>query len=150
MQVLEALDTYYKQYNSNVHRGVHNLSARATDAYEAARRKVQAFVNAESWREIVFTRNATEAINLVAAAWGAHHLVEGDEVVLSVMEHHSNIVPWQVRRYGMEGAVSEWPFGVAPDTTPPASIDPLSKCVLALSPPSRALRAHGYVCSLVT
>ncbi|NWF62035.1 MAG: cysteine desulfurase [Fischerella sp.] len=93
--VLNTLRDYYEQYNSNVHRGVHTLSAKATDAYEAARDKVAAFINAASRQEIVFTRNATEAINLVAYSWGMNNLQPGDEIILSVMEHHSNIVPWQ-------------------------------------------------------
>jgi cysteine desulfurase/selenocysteine lyase len=93
--VLDTLRDYYEQYNANVHRGVHTLSAKATDAYEGARDKVAAFVNAASRQEIVFTRNATEAINLVAYSWGMNNLQPGDEIILSVMEHHSNIVPWQ-------------------------------------------------------
>ncbi|PMB03662.1 cysteine desulfurase [Fischerella thermalis CCMEE 5198] len=93
--VLDTLRDYYEQYNANVHRGVHTLSAKATEAYEAARDKVTAFVNAASRQEIVFTRNATEAINLVAYSWGMDNLQPGDEIILSVMEHHSNIVPWQ-------------------------------------------------------
>ncbi|WP_315786222.1 SufS family cysteine desulfurase [Fischerella sp. JS2] len=93
--VLDTLRDYYEQYNANVHRGVHTLSAKATEAYEAARDKVAAFVNAASRQEIVFTRNATEAINLVAYSWGMNNLHPGDEIILSVMEHHSNIVPWQ-------------------------------------------------------
>jgi cysteine desulfurase/selenocysteine lyase len=93
--VLDALQHYYRQDNSNVHRGIHSLSARATDAYEGARDKLAAFVNAASRNEIVFTRNASEAINLVAYAWGMGTLQPGDEVILSVMEHHSNLVPWQ-------------------------------------------------------
>jgi cysteine desulfurase / selenocysteine lyase len=93
--VLNTLRDYYEQYNSNVHRGVHTLSAKATEAYESARDKVAAFVNAASRQEIVFTRNATEAINLVAYSWGMHNLQQGDEIILSVMEHHSNLVPWQ-------------------------------------------------------
>lgn len=93
--VLDALRHYYEQDNANVHRGVHTLSARATDAYEGARDKVAAFVNAASRDEIVFTRNASEAINLVAYAWGMNTLQAGDEIILSVMEHHSNLVPWQ-------------------------------------------------------
>ncbi|WOD39488.1 SufS family cysteine desulfurase [Nodosilinea sp. E11] len=93
--VLEALQHYYQRDNANVHRGVHNLSARATDAYEQARDKVAAFVKASSRDEIVFTRNASEAINLVAYAWGMTSLQPGDEIILSVMEHHSNLVPWQ-------------------------------------------------------
>ena len=78
-----------------MHRGVHTLSAKATDAYEAARDKVAAFVNAASRQEIIFTRNATEAINLVAYSWGTKNLQPGDEIILSVMEHHSNLIPWQ-------------------------------------------------------
>lgn len=93
--VLETLQSYYCQDNANVHRGVHALSARATDAYEAARDKVAAFVRSASRNEIVFTRNASEAINLVAYAWGMSQLGPGDEIILSVMEHHSNLVPWQ-------------------------------------------------------
>jgi len=93
--VLNSLRDYYEGYNSNVHRGVHTLSAKATDAYEASRDKVAAFVNAASRQEIVFTRNASEAINLVAYSWGSH-LQRGDEIILSVMEHHSNLIPWQL------------------------------------------------------
>lgn len=94
--VLDALVDYYNQDNANVHRGVHTLSARATAAYEATRDKVAAFINAASRDEIVFTRNASEAINLVAYAWGMNTLKPGDEIILSVMEHHSNLVPWQL------------------------------------------------------
>ncbi|CDN17241.1 Cysteine desulfurase, SufS subfamily [Richelia intracellularis] len=93
--VLNTLRDYYQQYNSNVHRGAHTLSNKATDAYEAARDKVAKFVNAASRQEIVFTRNATEAINLVAYSWGMNNLQPGDEIITVVMEHHSNIVPWQ-------------------------------------------------------
>jgi cysteine desulfurase/selenocysteine lyase len=95
-QVLEALQHYYEFDNANVHRGVHTLSTRATDAYESAREKVAHFVNAASHQEIIYTRNATEAINLVAYAWGLNTLQRGDEIILSVMEHHSNLVPWQI------------------------------------------------------
>ncbi len=95
-QVLEALQQYYSHDNANVHRGAHQLSARATDHFEAARGKVAAFIGAASAREIVFTRNASEAINLVARTWGDTNLRAGDEVLLSVMEHHSNLVPWQL------------------------------------------------------
>ena len=94
--VLDALVDYYNQDNANVHRGVHTLSARATTAYEAVRDRIAAFVNAGSRNEIVFTRNASEAINLVAYAWGLSNLTAGDEIILSVMEHHSNLVPWQI------------------------------------------------------
>ena len=94
--VIEALRRYYEEDNANVHRGVHLLSQRATDAYEAAREKIRAFINARSTREIIYTRNATESINLVARAWADANLRAGDEVVITAMEHHSNIVPWQL------------------------------------------------------
>ncbi|MGI8608924.1 MAG: cysteine desulfurase [Candidatus Dormibacteria bacterium] len=93
--VIEALTDYYRGYNANVHRGIHTLSEEATDEYEKARRKIQAFINAESPEELVFVRNTTEAINLVAHSYG-ERIREGDEIVLSEMEHHSNLVPWQM------------------------------------------------------
>ena len=88
-------DTYYR-VNANVHRGVHTLSQEATDAHEAARRRVQQFIGAGSSSEIIFTRGTTEAINLVASSFGDEFLHDGDEVILTVMEHHANIVPWQL------------------------------------------------------
>ncbi|MGD9317526.1 MAG: cysteine desulfurase [Anaerolineae bacterium] len=94
--VLQAMDDYYRSYNANIHRGVHTLAEEATEAYEQARRKVGRFVNAYSPREIVFVRNTTEAINLVALTWGRANVGPGDVIVLSVMEHHSNLVPWQL------------------------------------------------------
>jgi cysteine desulfurase/selenocysteine lyase len=94
-QVLEVLQHYYGHDNANVHRGAHQLSARATEAFEASRARVAGFVGAADPREIVFTRNASEAINLVARSWGDANLRAGDEVLLTVMEHHSNLVPWQ-------------------------------------------------------
>ena len=94
--VLDVLQHYYQRDNANVHRGAHTLSGRATDAYEGARDKVANFINAASRDEIIFTRNASEAINLVAYSWGLANLNSGDEIILSVMEHHSNIVPWQI------------------------------------------------------
>jgi cysteine desulfurase / selenocysteine lyase len=97
-QVVEAMDRYYLQYNANIHRAIHTLGYESTVAYEDAHKKVARFINAHSWREIVFVRNATEAINLVAIAWGQANLRAGDEVVVSLMEHHSNIVPWQMLR----------------------------------------------------
>jgi len=95
-QVLDALRHYYDHDNANVHRGAHQLSARATDGFEAAREKTARFVGSANPREIVFTRNASEAINLVARSWGEAFLRPGDEVLLTVMEHHSNLVPWQL------------------------------------------------------
>ena len=94
--VIDAVARYYAADNANVHRGVHALSERATSAFEGAREKVRGLLNAGSVREIVFTRNATEAINLVARAWGDANLASGDEVLITAMEHHSNIVPWQL------------------------------------------------------
>ena len=94
--VLEALQAYYACDNANVHRGAHQLSARATEDFEAARATTAAFVGAAGPQEIVFTRNATEAINLVARSWGNANLREGDEILLTLMEHHSNLVPWQL------------------------------------------------------
>ncbi|HEY80267.1 MAG TPA: cysteine desulfurase [Caldilineae bacterium] len=95
-QVIEALNDYYRQDNANVYRGVHTLAERATAAYEQARLKIARFVHAATPKEIVFVRNTTEAINLVANAWGRANLGPGDEVLITEMEHHSNIVPWQL------------------------------------------------------
>ena len=94
--VLDALQHYYEYDNANVHRGIHELSNRATAAYEAARARAAKFINAKSSDEIVFTRGTTEGINLVAAAWGAKNLKAGDVILLTEMEHHSNLVPWQL------------------------------------------------------
>ncbi|MCC7416782.1 MAG: cysteine desulfurase [Acidobacteria bacterium] len=94
--VVDRLARYYREENANIHRGVHALSVEATDAYDAARETVRRFLNAGDAREIVFVRGTTEAINLVAATWGRTHLGAGDEVVVTEMEHHSNIVPWQL------------------------------------------------------
>ncbi len=101
-QVIETLTRFYETSNANIHRGIHTLSVEATDQYEAVRGKVAKHIGAPSTGSIVFTRNTTESINLVARAWGDANLSAGDEIVLSVMEHHSNIVPWQLlaRRTG--------------------------------------------------
>ena len=98
--VLRAVEDYYRETNSNVHRGVHHLSQLATEAYEQARKTVQQFLNARHPHEIVFTRGTTEAINLVAHGFGKSILLDGDEIICSVMEHHSNIVPWQLAGAG--------------------------------------------------
>ncbi len=94
--VIDKMADYYRRYNANIHRGVHTLAEEATAAYEGARRKVARFINARSPSEVVFVRNTTEAINLVASTWGRSNLKQGDVVILSVMEHHSNLVPWQL------------------------------------------------------
>src|SRR5438309_9123970 len=95
-KVLEALQNYYEHNNANVHRGLHELSSRATEAYERSRRRVAEYLGAASPEEIVFTRGTTESINLVAQAWGGKFLREGDVILLTEMEHHSNLVPWQL------------------------------------------------------
>jgi cysteine desulfurase/selenocysteine lyase len=95
-QVLDAMNVYYGTMNANVHRGIHRLSEVATNAYERARVKVAQFINAPSSRQIIYVRNATEGINLVAHSWGRSSLAPGDEILLTEMEHHSNIVPWQL------------------------------------------------------
>jgi len=94
--VIESISDYYKSYNSNVHRGVHHLSQLATEKYEEARVLMQNFINASDKQEIIFTKGATEAINIVASSWGRQEIKKGDRVIISAMEHHSNIVPWQM------------------------------------------------------
>ncbi|MDO6788007.1 cysteine desulfurase [Cobetia marina] len=94
--VIDAMSDYYRNTNANIHRGLHSLADEATAAYEGTREKVRAFINARLTREVIFTRGTTEAINLVANSWGANWLNAGDEVLISVMEHHANIVPWQM------------------------------------------------------
>jgi len=96
VQVIQALVEFYEQHNANVHRGVHTLSQEATDIYEDVRRKVARFLNAERDEEIIFTRGTTESINLVAHAWARANLGPGDEIILTHLEHHSNLVPWQM------------------------------------------------------
>ena len=94
--VIETTDRYYREYNANIHRGIHKLAEEATLAHEEAREKIAKFINAKHTEEIIFTRNATEAINLVAYTWGRANIGKGDKIVLTIMEHHSNIVPWQL------------------------------------------------------
>ncbi|MCC6943095.1 MAG: SufS family cysteine desulfurase [Thermomicrobiales bacterium] len=97
-QVIQAIDTYYRTINANIHRGVYELSEAATAAYEAARQTMATFLNARQARECIFVRNTTEAINLVARSWGRANLTANDRIVLTVMEHHSNLVPWHMLR----------------------------------------------------
>ncbi|HEY1921686.1 MAG TPA: aminotransferase class V-fold PLP-dependent enzyme, partial [Tepidisphaeraceae bacterium] len=94
--VIDAIREYYESENANIHRGVHTLSQEATTAYEHARQKIAKFINAPDPRQIIFTRGTTESINLVASSFGRKFLRPGDEIILSAMEHHSNIVPWQL------------------------------------------------------
>src|ERR1700712_5284954 len=94
--VIDALVDYYSGYNANIHRGIHTLAEEATAAFEATRDAVKQFINAPAREEIIFTRGATEGINLVAYTWGRQNIKAGDEIIISTMEHHSNIVPWQI------------------------------------------------------
>ena len=94
--VIDAINTYYKDYNSNIHRGVHHLSQVATTAYEEAREKLRGFINSPKLEEVIFTKGTTDSINIVASCFGRNSLNKGDEVIISAMEHHSNIVPWQM------------------------------------------------------
>jgi len=105
--VLDRIRQAYGEDYANVHRGLHFLSNASTDAYEAARETVRRFLNAASTDEVVFTKGGTEAINLVASSWGGVHVGAGDEIVLTIMEHHSNIVPWHFLRE-RQGAVLKW------------------------------------------
>lgn len=133
--VIEVMADYYRRYNANIHRGVHTLAEEATAAYESARRRVGRFINARSPREVVFVRNTTEAINLVANSWGRANLQPGDVVVLSVMEHHSNLVPWQLVAQAV-GAQLEF-----------IGLDAQSR--LVLDDLDRLLAAHGRRVKLV-
>ncbi len=101
--VIDALDTYYREYNANVHRGIYTIGEKATAAYEQARARVGRFINAPDSHEIIFTRNATEAINLVAYSWGRRNVGRGDQIILTEMEHHANLVPWQLLVQEVDG-----------------------------------------------
>ena len=94
--VIEALTRYYETYNANIHRGLHTLSEQATAEYESARDRTAAFINAAQSHEVIFTKGTTDAINLVARAWGDSNVTSGDEIILTEIEHHSNLVPWQM------------------------------------------------------
>ena len=95
-QVIKAISNFYERFNANIHRGLHALSREASEAYEKAHEEVAGFINARSWREVVFVRNTTEAINLVAYSWGLENLSEGEEIIVTIMEHHSNMLPWHM------------------------------------------------------
>ena len=143
-QVIDGVAEFYRNDYANVHRGVYQLSARSTDLFEEAREKTRAFLNAADEREIVFVRGATEAINLVAQSWGPAFLKEGDEVVVTELEHHSNFVPWQMLCQRVGGDP------IRNDSDPPASPAPP-----VLRPRSRILHPDsaehgGSVGSLTT
>ena len=105
--VIDAVDACYREYYANVHRGIYDLSEKASDEFEKARKKIARFINAKSWRELIFTRNATESLNLVAYSWGLENLHRGDTILVTDMEHHANLVPWQqvARRTGAKLAI---------------------------------------------
>src|SRR5436309_5134631 len=109
--VLDALRNYYERDNANVHRGIHELSNRSTAAFEAARQRAAQFISARTANEIIFTRGTTEGINLVAQAWGTKHIKAGDKILLTEMEHHSNIVPWQLLAQRVGAKLSYVPIG---------------------------------------
>lgn len=110
LSVIEAVNHYYREQNANVHRGVYGLSERGTEAFEAVRKQVVTLLNAQSYKEIIFVRGATEGINLVAQSWGRANLKAGDEVIVSEMEHHSNLVPWQLLREQIGIKIVKWPI----------------------------------------
>ena len=96
LAVIQAMEAFYRNSNANIHRGIHTLAEEATASYEKARMRIAEFIHAPSPRQVIFTRNATESINLVAYAWGRANLNAGDVIILTEMEHHSNLVPWQI------------------------------------------------------
>lgn len=108
--VIEAIDHYYRCYNANVHRGIHRLSEDATAAYEGARERIADFINAPSSDQVIYVRNTTEALNLVAFSWGRTNISAGDEILLTEMEHHSNLVPWQLLAQEKEAVIRYIPF----------------------------------------
>ena len=122
LSVIEALSDYYRNINSNIHRGVHFLSQKATEEFEVARKAVQQFIHAAHDYEVIFTRGATESINLVAASFGRTYIQPGDEILISEMEHHSNIVPWQFLCEDRGAVLKVLPFqdnGPLPALRPP-------------------------------
>ena len=116
--VIDAIDTYYREYNANVHRGIYTIGEKSTAEYEKARAKVARFINAPDAHEVIFTRNATEAINLVAYSWGRKNISRGDAIVLTEMEHHANLVPWQLLVQEQDGDLEFIP--ITDDGHPPA------------------------------
>ncbi len=126
LPVIDAIRDHYLKDRSNVHRGVHELSQRATNAYEKARVKVKKFINAATYEEIIWTRGTTEGINLVASSWGRANVKAGDEILVSALEHHSNIVPWQMlcerdRRQAARHSDEPEPASCCRTSTPPCS-----------------------------
>ena len=159
--VIDAMDTYYRQTHANVHRGAYTLSEEASAAYEAARKAVARFIHARSTREVIFTRNATESLNLVAQTWGVANLAAGDVIVLSEMEHHSNLVPWQMiaQRTGAvlefipvtdEGLLDQSAYAQLLDEKKPKLVAfSLMSNVLGTIPPAQAMIAQAHAIGAV-
>ncbi len=159
--VVGALTRYYAEDNANIHRGVHYLSQRSTDLYESARGKVARFLNARSENEIVFTRGTTESINLVASAWGRSNVREGDEILISALEHHSNIVPWQMLCEEKGARLKVLPMtdegelkleelpGLLSDRTRMVAVTQVSNALGTVTPLSEIIRAAKAVGALV-
>jgi cysteine desulfurase/selenocysteine lyase len=110
LPVIEAMNRYYREYNANVHRGIHRLSEEATNAYEGARERIARFINAPDAAEVIYVRNATEGFNLVAYSWGRANIQAGDEILLTEMEHHANLVPWQILAQEKDATIRYVPF----------------------------------------
>ncbi len=125
IQVIEAMNDYYRNYNANVHRGIHRLSEDATNAYEGARERIATFVNAPDSAEMIYVRNATEAFNLVAYTWGRVNIGVGDEILITEMEHHANIVPWQILAEEKGATVKYVPFNNEDGTLDLTDLDSL-------------------------
>jgi cysteine desulfurase/selenocysteine lyase len=147
VQVLDAMDRYYRLHNANVHRGAYRVAEEATAAYEGARDKVAAFINASSPREVVFTRGTTTGINFIAFGWGLYHLGVGDRIVLTTMEHHANVVPWQLlaRHTGAELAYLPLTGDYLVDTDAIADVVDERTRVIAVSGMSNVLGTIGPV-----
>jgi len=145
LPVLEAMENFYRRTNANVHRGAYTLAQEATDAFESARAAVARFINAASPREVVFTRGTTSAINTIAFGWGLDHLREGHRIVLSAMEHHANVVPWQMvaRRTGAELAYLPLTDDFRVDTGDLESVIDERTAVVGISGMSNVLGSFG-------
>jgi cysteine desulfurase / selenocysteine lyase len=147
VQVIEAMAEYYRRDHANVHRGVYVLSQRATDAFEGAREKVRRFINAASVREVIFTRGTTEAINLVAQSWGRANVGPGDEIVVTHLEHHANIVPWQMlcEQTGARlRVISMTPSGELDMDSARSVIGPAPGCSPSATSPTRSARSTRW------
>lgn len=152
VQVLDAIDDYYRNHNANVHRGAYRLAQEATDLYEAARVKVAGFINAGSPAEVVFTRGTTSAINHIAYGWGLYHLKPGDRIVLTTLEHHANVVPWQLitRHTGAELAYLPITEDFLIDTSLIEEVVDDRTKVIAFSGMSNVLGSIGPIAELVS